>query len=120
MRIIVGTYRVYQVAACNQTSFGYIACPDNHLPCISSRLVRVHIEVAGDGINPDNLIDIARHNAVIVAFLLHILIVFESTFIDKEQRPADIPGLLVPQPYAPAGGEGAAADVRGMGCFFRK
>ena len=37
-----------------------------------------------------------------------------------EQRPADIPGLLVPQSYAPAGGEGAAADVRGMGCFFRK
>ena len=37
-----------------------------------------------------------------------------------EQHPADIPGLLVPQSYAPAGGEGAAADVRGMGCFFRK
>ena len=28
--------------------------------------------------------------------------------------------LLVPQPYAPAGGEGAAADVREMECFFRK
>ena len=36
------------------------------------------------------------------------------------QPPYDIPGLLVPQSYAPAGGEGAAADVRGMGCFFRK
>ena len=37
-----------------------------------------------------------------------------------EQRLADVPGFLVPQSYAPAGSEGAATDVRGMGCFFRK
>lgn len=45
---------------------------------------------------------------------------YNNAWCRLEQRPADIPGLLVPQSYAPAGGEGAAADVRGMGCFFRK
>ena len=90
MRVIVAPDGVSKVATCYQTPFGYIACPDYHLLCIYSSFIRIRIEIAGYGINLNNLIDIPRHNAVVIAFFLHILIIFECAFIDKEQCPVDI------------------------------
>ena len=90
VRVIITSDRVNQVTAGDKASFGHVRLPENHLPGVCYRRIGVHIEIAGDTVHLYNLVDITRNDTVVVPFFSHILIVFESTFIYKEQRPVYI------------------------------
>ena len=90
MRVVIRADGINQVASGDERTLGDIALADNHLPGVGYSPVGIHSHIHRHRIDLHGLINIARHNAVIVPLFLKILIIRKGTLIHQEQSPVDI------------------------------
>ena len=90
VRVIIRTRGVQQTATRYEAALRHVALADNHLTRVGIDLVGVAVEVADHRIDLQHLIDVARDDTVVIAFLGEIRVIVVGTPVREQQGTFDI------------------------------
>ena len=85
VRVVIRTHGVNQPAGGNKTPFGDVAGAGDELLGKGFHLIRIAIKVTAHAIDDYPLEDIARDDAVVIAFFSQIFIVVKGRFISHKE-----------------------------------